>query len=271
MPEIQIPSAVITGLQIILAFTGAFLIALWLSMVIWTFKDVRARSRDVFAILLATLMVVIFGPLGLLLYFLLRPPTTLAEQYERALEEEALLQDLEERPRCPGCSRQVNEAWILCPDCHTTLKKICPTCDSSLHLQWNVCPFCGTHVSTAGATPDDRPDHPGQLRQKQAEEPVPHQQTRPMTGPVAPPSVTNPPAITPPPRPVAPVPDEVAVATPPSTRRDRAPNDETRPFVPESGPPRPKSIQDLADDLADRVTEFVRPAWESITKQGGRR
>ena len=138
MPEIQIPSVVITGLQVILAFMGAFMVALWLSMIIWTFKDVRSRSRDVFAILLATLMVVIFGPLGLLLYFLLRPPTTLAEQYERALEEEALLQDLEERPRCPGCSRQVDEAWILCPDCHTTLKKICPKCENSLNLQWNI-------------------------------------------------------------------------------------------------------------------------------------
>ena len=49
MPEIQIPSVVITGLQVILAFMGAFMVALWLSMIIWTFKDVRSRSRDVFA------------------------------------------------------------------------------------------------------------------------------------------------------------------------------------------------------------------------------
>ena len=126
MPDIQIPSIVITGLQVILAFVGAFTIALWLSLIVWTFRDARARSRDVFAILLATLMVVVFGPLGLLLYFLLRPPITLAELYERSLEEEALLQDLEERPRCPGCSRQVNDEWVLCPDCHTTLKKYLP-------------------------------------------------------------------------------------------------------------------------------------------------
>jgi hypothetical protein len=154
MPEIQIPSFIITGLQVILAFGGAFFLALWLSLIIWTFKDVKRRSRDVFAILLATLMVVVFGPLGLVLYFLLRPPVTLAELYERSLEEEALLQDLEERPRCPGCSRQVDEAWVVCPDCHTTLKKICPTCQKSLNLLWNICPYCGTHVSVAAAPPD---------------------------------------------------------------------------------------------------------------------
>jgi hypothetical protein len=154
MPEIQIPSVVITGLQLILACTGAFLIALWLSLIVWTFRDARSRSRDVFAILLATLMVTIFGPLGLLLYFLLRPPVTLAELYERSLEEEALLQDLEERPRCPGCSRQVKDEWIICPDCHTTLKRICASCQHPLHLAWNICPYCGTQAGTAPISHD---------------------------------------------------------------------------------------------------------------------
>jgi hypothetical protein len=163
MPEIQIPSIVITGLQVILAFTGAFLIALWLSLVVWTFRDARSRSRDIFAILLATLMVIVFGPLGLMLYFLLRPPVTLAELYERSLEEEALLQDLEERPRCPGCSRQVNEKWIICPDCHTTLKKICPTCQNSLHLTWNVCPFCGTQVVATPYIDNNHHDGAGRI------------------------------------------------------------------------------------------------------------
>ena len=219
MPEIQIPSIVITGLQVLLAFSGAFLIALWVSLIIWTFRDVRARSRDVFAILLATLMVVIFGPLGLLLYFLLRPQTTLAELYERSLEEEALLQDLEERPRCPGCSRQVNEAWIICPDCHTTLKKICPTCENSLNLQWNVCPFCGTHQA-AKVTADHHDDHYDHTAQR-----VAAQQTRPMSAPPPPPEREPEPVVEPA------APEEVTVTTPPSTR-----SDETRPQYPQTDP-----------------------------------
>jgi len=176
MPEIQIPSFIVTGLQVILAFGGAFFIALWLSLIIWTFRDVRSRSRDVFAIMLATLMVAIFGPLGLILYFLLRPPVTLAELYERSLEEEALLQDLEERPRCPGCSRQVDEAWVVCPDCHTTLKKICPSCHKGLHLRWNICPFCGTLVSGASTGPDQDNSSSGQIISE----------TRPMAVPLEP-------------------------------------------------------------------------------------
>ncbi len=171
MPEIQIPSIVITGLQVILAFIGAFVIALWVSMIVWTFRDARSRSRDIFAILLATLMVVVFGPLGLLLYFLLRPPVTLAEVYERSLEEEALLQDLEERPRCPGCSRQVKEEWVLCPDCHTTLKNVCQNCNNSLHLAWTLCPFCAVPVA-ASTDGHDHMDSSGQEVAQPAPEPV---------------------------------------------------------------------------------------------------
>jgi hypothetical protein len=200
MPEIQIPSFIVTGLQVILAFGGAFFLALWLSLIIWTFRDVRSRSRDVFAILLATLMVVVFGPLGLLLYFLLRPPVTLAELYERSLEEEALLQDLEERPRCPGCSRQVDEAWIVCPDCHTTLKKICPSCQKSLNLRWNICPFCGAHASITPALPDQHDNSSGHIIAE----------TRPMP---------------------VPVPAPVERSAPPLLR-----GDETRPHLPEADP-----------------------------------
>jgi len=45
------------------ALFAAFLTAVWVSVIIWTFRDIRARSRDVFAQILATLMVLLFFPL----------------------------------------------------------------------------------------------------------------------------------------------------------------------------------------------------------------
>jgi RNA polymerase subunit RPABC4/transcription elongation factor Spt4 len=114
----------------------------------------RARSRDPFAQLLAAVVVAVLPGAGLLVYIILRPPETLAEAYERALEEEALLQEIEERPACPGCSRTVDSRWILCPHCHTRLRKICPDCNSLMELQWNLCPFCGNqHVDLYQAGP----------------------------------------------------------------------------------------------------------------------
>lgn len=145
------------------ALLGAFLAALWISAVIWAFRDIRARSRDVFAQILATLMVLLFFPLfplpGLVLYAILRPRETLSEIYERSLEEEALLQGIEERLACPGCNRRIEEEFMICPTCHTRLKKACPSCGRLLHLRWNVCPFCGATQTAAKSLPAMGPQH----------------------------------------------------------------------------------------------------------------
>jgi hypothetical protein len=134
-------------LLVVVAFLGAFLAAFWVSLVIWTFRDARSRSRDPFAHMLAALMVAIFGPLGLFIYMILRPRETLAEAYERSLEEEALLQDIEERLVCPGCKQTVQDNFQFCPSCHTRLKKVCPGCGELLRLRWKICPYCGTSPS----------------------------------------------------------------------------------------------------------------------------
>lgn len=139
-------------LQVIVALSGAFLLAFWLSMVIWTFRDIRSRSRDIFAALLAALMVLLFGPVGLLLYLLLRPRETLAEAYDRALEEEALLREIEERVVCPTCGQPTQPDWMLCPYCHTQLKKPCAECGRLLELEWRLCPYCGSAPSVPELT-----------------------------------------------------------------------------------------------------------------------
>ena len=137
------------------ALFAAFLTAVWISSVIWAFRDIRSRSRDVFAQILATMMVLLFFPLfpvpGLLLYMILRPRETLSEVYERSLEEEALLQGIEERMACPGCNRRIEESFMVCPTCHTRLKKRCPACGNLLHLRWNLCPYCGAVQTAAKA------------------------------------------------------------------------------------------------------------------------
>ncbi len=130
-------------LTIFAAIFGALLAALWLSLIIWAFRDMRSRSRDPFAQILAAVLVALIPFIGIIIYLILRPPETLAEAYEKALEEEALLQEIEERPTCPGCSRTINPNWILCPHCHTRLRKACPDCNSLMDLQWTLCPFCG--------------------------------------------------------------------------------------------------------------------------------
>ena len=139
----ELVDTISNAIVIIAAFLGAFLAALWLSMVIWTFRDIRARSRDIFAQILATLVVAILTLPGLVIYIMVRPRETLAEAYDRSLEEEALIQSIEERDTCPGCGQRADENWILCPYCHTRLKKHCHHCGHTIQLPWTVCPYCG--------------------------------------------------------------------------------------------------------------------------------
>ncbi len=147
--------------------------ALWAGLIIWTFKDMRARSRDPFAQIMAAFMVGVLTIPGWLIYLMLRPRETLAEAYERALEEEALLQEIEERPACPGCSRPILDDWKICPHCHTRLRKNCPECSQLLELQWNLCPYCGnTAIGTAySSSPDSIP---------QSEPPIVQEQPHPL-------------------------------------------------------------------------------------------
>ena len=136
-----------TVLQGLVALCGAFLFAFWLALIIWAWRDIRARSRDAFAAILAVVLVAIFPIVGLLLYLLLRPKETLAEAYDRALEEEALLRSVEEQLVCPNCQRAVDKDWRFCAYCHTQIKKDCPSCDSLLELGWSLCPYCGSEAS----------------------------------------------------------------------------------------------------------------------------
>ncbi len=125
---------------------GVIFTALHGGAIVWTFRDMRARSRDVLALIVAVLMVALIPLFGLIVYLMLRPRETLAEAYERSLEQEALLQAIEEPETCPGCGARVKSDYILCPNCHTRLKQSCPSCGRALHLRWSVCPYCGTGV-----------------------------------------------------------------------------------------------------------------------------
>ncbi len=128
------------------AFLGAFVAALWLSFVFWTYRDARERTDDRLAHVLAALVVAVLGPPGLVVYLLLRPSRTLDEIYQDTLEEEALLAAIEERAACPGCGARIQADWQICPNCHTRLHKPCSNCGRMMELSWQICPHCATRA-----------------------------------------------------------------------------------------------------------------------------
>ena len=138
------------GAQFFLAIGIAYLIALWFALVAWTFRDIESRSRSVFTQVFSTLLVVLFFVPGLLLYLILRPKETLDQVFQRALEEEYLLQDLDELPLCPGCQRSVDADFVICPHCQTSLRHACSSCSRLIDRRWAICPYCTTPVTADG-------------------------------------------------------------------------------------------------------------------------
>ena len=149
-----------TIIQIAMALIGAYAAALWFCLVVWTFRDIQKRTRDVLVQILATILVLLFNVPGLMLYLILRPPETLNEMYARNLGEETLLRELAQRDVCPHCQNKVEPDFRVCPICRTPLKESCPSCRKLTQLNWQACPYCAhslTAPTTEPVAPSPRP------------------------------------------------------------------------------------------------------------------
>ncbi len=153
-------------LKLTLIILAIYVAALWLTLIFWSFRDIRQRSRDPIVQFASVLLVGIFFLPGHWLYLILRPRYTLTELYERSLEEEALLQELEDQKACPTCKRRVQDDFLVCPSCRTQIKEPCRSCAKPLSYAWVACPFCGLEKApreafgTRGPREGARPGRP---------------------------------------------------------------------------------------------------------------
>jgi RNA polymerase subunit RPABC4/transcription elongation factor Spt4 len=156
----------------VVALLLIYLAAIWIALIFWTYRDIRQRTRDPVLQTVAVLLVLLFFLPGHWVYLIVRPRHTLAELYERSLEEEALLQELEDQKACPTCKRRVQDDFLICPSCRTQIKEPCRQCAKPLSYAWVACPFCGLEKPQRegfGA----RPVRPPQKRQYGGQPPPP--------------------------------------------------------------------------------------------------
>lgn len=94
MSELPIPADLLPMIRMAAAVCGAGLALLLFSLVVWTARDVAARSRDGMVRTGAVLLVLLLNVFGLIVYLLLRPRETIAEHYEREMIEELLAREI---------------------------------------------------------------------------------------------------------------------------------------------------------------------------------
>jgi RNA polymerase subunit RPABC4/transcription elongation factor Spt4 len=125
-----------------------FLVVVWLACAYWIFKDARRRIEDRMIITVAVLTGVLFGPFGLLVYAIVRPPEYLEDIRERELEIRMMEDRMGNGQRCSYCKTPVRDDFLVCPNCMRRLRAVCHNCQRPLEPTWRVCPYCESPVAT---------------------------------------------------------------------------------------------------------------------------
>ncbi|PCI24598.1 hypothetical protein COB57_04235 [Candidatus Peregrinibacteria bacterium] len=116
-----------------------YIIILWISLVVWVFRDVIHRSNNilfqVFSVLLNTLLPVF----GLFIYLLIRSNRTLMEKYYEERELHSFSGDFE----CHACQTVIQEEHEYCFYCGEGLHHDCNHCKKMILLSFDFCTYCG--------------------------------------------------------------------------------------------------------------------------------
>ena len=140
----------------------AYVLVLWLSAIVWVYRDVRTRIADDVSQWIAVLLVAVFNVPGLIVYLVIRPQATIADAYERSLEAEAIVHELQMTANsCQNCRRPIEDDFHVCPHCRTNLREACRNCGRAVRTSWVTCPYCATDRAaprpTVTATPAPAP------------------------------------------------------------------------------------------------------------------
>jgi hypothetical protein len=139
------------GLNLAVKLLVLFIVAIWASLVFWTYADARRRIGDTMLVGSSVAASLFFPFVGTIVYTIVRPPEYLDDVRERELEiaaAEARLSQVEGL-QCPHCDFDIEKSFLRCPSCLRRLKEPCGTCGRPLDPRWKICPYCEAEVGQA--------------------------------------------------------------------------------------------------------------------------
>ncbi|MGB8952083.1 MAG: zinc ribbon domain-containing protein [Candidatus Aminicenantales bacterium] len=120
-----------------LVFLPLALLALWVYVIIWVYRDAERKGMNG---LLWALLVLIGNIIGLIIYLIIRS--------ESSAKPREILSE-----KCPSCGNNVTAGFTYCPNCGARLKPVCPGCQKPMDRSWKVCPSCGTRMDAEKSEP----------------------------------------------------------------------------------------------------------------------
>ena len=134
-------------------FVIIYVFIVWIAMIMWVTVDITQRSSSILLQIMCIALVSVLGPLGLMLYLILRPRHFVHKKYLQEIEQNLsilwnIVEDKKEWIKlCPKCSEVVAHDAKTCKNCKTHLGLKCYKCNRTIIDTWKVCPFCSTRVS----------------------------------------------------------------------------------------------------------------------------
>jgi RNA polymerase subunit RPABC4/transcription elongation factor Spt4 len=141
------------NLEFMIKFCVIYFFVVWVALIIWVAKDISSRSHSRILQVICVLIMILFTPLWILLYVLIRPRKSIDAKYSAEIEWNLwilseIVQDHIETTSaeyvCPSCSEAIEPDFIVCPSCKTSIKDTCHGCHKLIRETWSVCPYCET-------------------------------------------------------------------------------------------------------------------------------
>lgn len=141
------------NLEFMLKFCVIYFFVVWVALIIWVAKDIAFRSNSRTFQVICVLLMILFTPLWVFLYLLIRPRKSMYDAYNQEIEWNLeilneIVQDHIEITTaeyiCPSCDEEIEPDFIVCPSCKCSLKDTCHECHKLIREGWSVCPYCET-------------------------------------------------------------------------------------------------------------------------------
>lgn len=110
----------------------------WIIAIIWTLKDISARTDSSFSQLVSVILVTFLTPvIWLPLYLAIRP---VYYKKDKMLRRESIMADVS---FCFNCGSMNGSENQHCVNCGEPTKTTCKQCNSNYNSSYKYCPVCG--------------------------------------------------------------------------------------------------------------------------------
>jgi len=74
-------------LEMFIKFSLLYFFILWIALVVWVARDISNRTDSIVFQVICILLMILLTPLGIVIYLMIRPRTTLFEKYYHEIDE----------------------------------------------------------------------------------------------------------------------------------------------------------------------------------------